>query len=247
MGQRVRSTANRRINDEGLALIKQWEGLRLQAYRDPIGIWTIGYGHTLTAREGLTIAPSRAEDLLKMDLRGAEKIVATHVSVPLSDEEFSALVSFVFNVGPGKPGVKDGFVWLKNGKPSTMLRLLNAGDYEGALGEFSKWVNAGGKRLTGLVNRRAAEAGLFVRGSFVANQYVEPEAPRSDRSVSNRSDGQGVITATVGVGGTAIAVAAQQIGTIKDELGSVGPWLFMALTLAGLGYTLYSITRRKKE
>ncbi|WP_375645154.1 lysozyme, partial [Bartonella sp. MR100HLJHH] len=94
----------RKISSEGLALIKQWEGLRLNAYKDAIGVWTIGYGHTNNAgkpfvHKGMAITEKQAEELLCQDLRQFENAVERAVTVSLTDEQFAALVSFCYNVG----------------------------------------------------------------------------------------------------------------------------------------------------
>lgn len=133
--------------------IKTAEGLRLTAYLDTGGVWTIGYGHTgADVREGLTIPLSEAERLLTRDLRVAENYVNGLVKVKLTQNQFDALVSFVYNVGG------DAF------KESTMLRLLNAGDYEGAANQFPRWNKDNGKVVNGLINRRREERELFLRG-----------------------------------------------------------------------------------
>jgi lysozyme len=158
---------------ECVDMIKQWESLRLTAYPDPIGVPSIGYGHTRGVSKTdianrRTITREEAEALLLEDLEEAVSILRNSVTVDLTPYQFGALVSFVYNVGggrkasPGDPG-KDGFVTLKNGAPSTMRRKLNEGDYAGAALEFNKWVYAGGKRLNGLVSRRAQEAAMFCR------------------------------------------------------------------------------------
>lgn len=141
--------AMRHINEEGLALIKNFEGLHLTAYQCSGHVWTIGYGHTRTVRRGMTITPSEAEQLLKEDLFIAERAVARLVQVPLSDNQFSALVSFTFNVGVGN---------LEN---ATLLKLLNRGWYEQVPAQFARWTKAGGEVLGGLARRRAAEARLW--------------------------------------------------------------------------------------
>ncbi|WP_413154856.1 lysozyme, partial [Bartonella sp. cb54] len=143
----------RKISKEGLMLIKQWEGLRLHAYQDPIGIWTIGYGHTSAAgkpivHKNMNITEKTAEDILCRDLKQFERSVEQAVTVSLTDEQFAALVSFCYNVGT------TAFC------NSTLLKKLNKGDYEAVPAELQRWTKAGGKRLQGLVNRRAAEAGL---------------------------------------------------------------------------------------
>ena len=94
-------------------------------------------------------------------MREADQIISQHVRVPLTANQREALRSFVFNVGPGEPGVRSGFVWLKSGATSTMLRKLNAGDYAGAAAAFDRWNQAGGRVSTGLIARRADERALF--------------------------------------------------------------------------------------
>lgn len=152
-----------KINQEAETLIKDFEGLRLNAYQCSAGVWTIGWGHTRGVKKGDKITREKAEELFREDIPVFEKIVEDAVKVPLNENQFSALVSFCFNVGPGKKGVKDGFVTLKNGNPSTMLRKLNAGDYTGAASQFHSWINAAGKPSNGLVRRRKAEAQLFLK------------------------------------------------------------------------------------
>lgn len=165
----------RTVNAAGLVLIKKFESLALRAYLCPAGVWTIGWGHTRGVREGDKISLEQAEAMLAEDVAEAARIVEQHVMVPLTDNQFAALASFVFNVGPGKKGVKDGFVTLKSGQPSTVLRVLNAGKYDMVavhggktlqgddiyFGRLLSWVNAGGRRLKGLVRRRVAEAALW--------------------------------------------------------------------------------------
>lgn len=148
-------------NDAAIALIKEYEGLRTEAYPDPAHGWsvpTIGYGHTSAAgaprvSKGMKITPAGAEEILRSDLVKFERAVASAVHVPLNENQFGALVSFTFNLGPG------------NLKSSTLLRRLNAGDYAGAAAEFGKWVKADGKTLPGLVRRREAERLLFLCGA----------------------------------------------------------------------------------
>ena len=138
------------INQAGLDLIKSFEGLRLSAYRDPVGIWTIGYGTTRGVREGMQITERMADELLLGDVAYFENVVRSLVKVSLTDNEFSALVSFVYNLGEG------------NLSRSTLLKKLNAGDKAGAADEFLRWNRAGGKALRGLTRRREAERALFL-------------------------------------------------------------------------------------
>lgn len=168
---------NRRINATGLSLVKQWEGLKTKAYRDVGGVWTIGYGHTSAAgapsvTPGMVITEVLAEEILKTDLAIFEERVSRLVTVPVTDNQFAVLVSFDFNTG-------------RLGK-STLLRKLNAGDYDAVPLELMKWVNAGGKRIKGLVNRRSAEAGLWAKGEFVASNSVVA-APKPPEIVSKEN------------------------------------------------------------
>lgn len=171
----------------GIDLIKKYESLKLEAYLDPVGIWTIGWGHIggRYAFEGSKITKAQAESLFRDDLSEAEEIVLDCVTVDLTQSQFDALVSFVFNVGPGGPK-KDGFARLKNGKPSTLRRLLNAGDYIGASEEFGKWVHGtkDGKkvRLPGLVKRRAEEGALFLSDVGTETAGVIGEGPEVSKT-----------------------------------------------------------------
>ncbi|CAH5338753.1 lysozyme [Serratia marcescens] len=144
-----------KISDDGMALIKRFEGLRLQAYQDSVGVWTIGYGWTqpVAGRKigaGMAIDATTAERLLVCGIAQFEQGVERRVTVPITQGQFDALVSFAYNLG------------LRALENSTLLRRLNAGDRQGAADEFGRWVNAGGVRLDGLVARRAAERALFL-------------------------------------------------------------------------------------
>lgn len=151
-----------KCNPAGIQIIKEFESLRLTAYYDPIGKLTIGWGSTRGVVAGMKIDKKKANELLEFDLEEAETIL-NNLELDLTSNEFSALVSFVFNVGPGKTGVKDGFVRLRNGQPSTMLRMLRLGDKPAAADQFPNWCRAGGKILMGLVRRRAEEKALFLK------------------------------------------------------------------------------------
>jgi lysozyme len=146
-----------RTSPAGRAFIGRHEGLRLSAYRDAAGIWTIGYGHTAAAGPpvpvaGLTITAAEADAILGRDLARFEAAVARLVTAALSQDEFDALVSFAFNVGEGALG------------RSTLLKKLNAGDRAGAAVEFGRWNKAGGRVLAGLTRRRAEERAMFEGG-----------------------------------------------------------------------------------
>jgi len=138
-----------KTGDEGIALIRHFEGCRLDAYLCPAGVWTIGYGHTKGVKEGETIDQEAAEAFLIEDLEEFEGYVTEMVEVPLSQSQFDALVSWTFNLGPG------------NLERSTLLAKLNQGEYTDVPFEIKRWTRAGGVILPGLVKRRNAEAALF--------------------------------------------------------------------------------------
>lgn len=140
----------RQINETGLDLIKRAEGLRLQAYKDVRGIVTIGYGHTGNVQMGTFITPEAAEKLLEHDLEIAEECVDKATIVPLTDNQFSALVSLVFNIGAA------AF------RGSTLLKLLNKRYYTDAAHEFLRWDHVNGVENAGLLARRKAEMALFL-------------------------------------------------------------------------------------
>lgn len=150
------------ISQRGIDLIKKLEGFSEEPYVCPAGENTIGYGHVITTGEVyIEISEAKAEQLLRKDAEWAGGVVNRNVKAPLNQNQFDALVSFVFNVGAGQKGVKDGFVVLKSGEPSTMLKMLNAFDYAGAARQFNRWINSKGKPLNGLIRRRQAERELF--------------------------------------------------------------------------------------
>ncbi|MEL6326935.1 MAG: lysozyme [Cyanobacteria bacterium J06626_23] len=143
-------TGPQRTNSNGLRLIKSFEGLRLTAYQDAVGVWTIGYGTTRNVRRGMQITRTQAEAFLQEDLVRFEQAVNDAVKVPINDNQFSALVSFAYNVGSGAL------------RSSTLLKKLNQGDIRGAANELPRWNKAGGRVLAGLTRRRNAERALFL-------------------------------------------------------------------------------------
>lgn len=144
-----------RTTEEGIKLIKKWEGFRSGAYLDAVNVWTIGYGTTAKANvginpiKGMKITEAKADTYLRLYVGREEQKILNLVKVPLNDNQLSALSSFVYNLGIG------------NFQSSTLLKKLNAGDYKGASDEFPKWNKAGGKILAGLVARRAEEKTMF--------------------------------------------------------------------------------------
>ena len=137
------------ISQEGLGLIKKFEGCELNSYKCAAGVWTIGYGSTHGIEEGMSISKSRAEELLLEDISEFEDHVMNNVKVSLNQNQFDAMVSWTFNLGAG------------NLKSSTLLKVLNGNDYEDVPEQIKRWNKAGGKVLEGLIRRREAEALLF--------------------------------------------------------------------------------------
>ena len=134
---------------EGLSLIKKFEGCELEAYQCSAGVWTIGYGHTKGVTPSDSISQEEAEQMLVDELHEYESYINEYVTVALSQNQFDALVSWVYNLGPA------------NLKASTMLKVLNSGEYEDVPAQMKRWNKAGGKVLEGLIRRREAEACLF--------------------------------------------------------------------------------------
>lgn len=140
------------INEDGLDLIKSFETLMLSAYICPAGIPTIGWGHTLNVKMGTSISREQADNYLKSDVSASEREVNRLVKSKLTENQFSALVSFVYNCGPG------------NFQKSTLLKKVNINPNDKSIEtEFYKWSNGGGKVLNGLIRRRKAEASLYFK------------------------------------------------------------------------------------
>ena len=138
-----------KTSNKGIDLIKKYEGLRLDAYLDAVGVWTIGYGHTLNVKSTDVITLDEAEYFLRQDVEFAEKEVNKH-NLDINQNQFDALVSFVFNLGLG------------NFARSTLLRKIKSNANDPTVRkEFERWIYAGGKILNGLVRRRKEEAELY--------------------------------------------------------------------------------------
>lgn len=136
---------------EGQHLIEHFEGLRLKAYQDIVGVWTVGYGHTgKDVHPGMYITQEYAEHLLRDDLMKAERAVGHYYTKPLTQGQFDALVSFTYNLGASAL------------HGSTLMKKMNRGDFDGAANEFHKWNHAGGREISGLTRRRAEEKTRFV-------------------------------------------------------------------------------------
>jgi lysozyme len=205
----------RRVSLEALALIKRWEGLRLEAYLCAANVWTIGYGSTRDVRPGQRITQVEAERRLLEDLDRFEQAAERLVKVPMSDGQHGALVSWMFNVGEGAAS------------KSTLIRKLNALDYDSVPAELMRWNKVQGRVVAGLTNRRAAEAGLWARGSHVASNYVEPQTGGSVAEAASTGTGR----AAIGVG---LAGIAAQAAPAIEALGAAGPVVGVVLIVAAV-------------
>lgn len=154
-----------------LGVLAAFEGRSLIAYVDPVGIPTICEGWTHGVQIGDTATPEKCDELTLNGVQHADKVISQWLpGFPDAPLMRAAYVSFIYNVGPGGAGVKDGFVWLKSGDHSTVFNLLRAGRYYEACDELPKWLRAGGKILKGLVRRRAAEREMCHAG---LRDYIE--------------------------------------------------------------------------
>lgn len=145
--------ANMKLSQSGADFIQRHEGLRVEAYKDQGGLWTIGYGHLLPQNKDWTghrITIEEAKQMFAYDVKDAEAAVNRLVTVPLTQNQFDALVSWTFNLGQG------------NLADSTMLEVLNSGNYEEVPGQINRWIYVNGQASAGLRNRRQDEANLFV-------------------------------------------------------------------------------------
>lgn len=211
------------LNAEALAHVKRWEGFREDAYPDPgssNGLpVTIGYGQTRRngkpIKLGETITEAEAEAWLLQELARVSAVVDRLVKVPLSDNQHGALVSFTYNVGD------DAFA------KSTLLKKLNAGDYESVPAQLARWNKNDGKVMEGLTNRRAAEAGLWAKGSFVASAPVEAKPGNPIKELATPEN----MAAGGGLLGGAAAVASGN-GPVQYAIAAL--MVIAAITIAFL-------------
>lgn len=164
---------NMLLSDTGVEVLHEFENCVLKAYPDPKtkgDPWTIGWGHTgPEVKKGLVWSQDKANEVFARDVAVFEKMANMCIMVPVTQGQFDAMVSILFNVGPGRkkrPGDegKNGILQLKDGSPSTLLRKLNAGDYAGCAAEFPKWCSPGSPVEAGLKRRRIREQKLFLTG-----------------------------------------------------------------------------------
>lgn len=230
-----------KMSDGGLDnLLKKFEGCKLKAYRCPAGILTIGYGHTSAAgeplvKEGMTITQAEAEVILRRDLGRYEEPVAALVKVQLEQNQFDVLVDFAYNAGVG------------NLKSSTLLKKVNAGDFEAVPKELMKWTKGGGKELPGLVRRRQAESAWWSAHQDhphdSVDHRVEPDAvPVKTITESKQANSAIAVGALGGVGAAkeVLAQAQDASDTFEQLLGLLkNPNFVMMLLIVGLGAAIW--------
>lgn len=203
----------------GIDLIKEFEGLRLEAYLCPADVWTIGYGHTSSAGEpfvtrGMKITAAEAERILARDLRVYEAGVLRLVKVEITQNQFDALVSFAYNCGVGALA------------KSTLLKRLNAGRADAVPAELMKWTKSGGRELPGLVRRRRAEAQLWrgldeTRAAPIEEARAAPDMPKPSKTMMQSREGNAALVA----GGLSAVTLAKEIAdgaqTASDAITTI--------------------------
>lgn len=217
----------RALSADGATALKQWEGLELAEYPDSAGVPTIGYGHTKGVTVGMICTQAQADAWFLEDTAWACDCVDSSVKVSLNDNQFAALVSFCFNVGT------DAF------KTSTLLRQLNTGDYASVPSEMAKWVyvTANGKKTksTGLENRRNAEGGLWVKGSYVPSARVSPDPPVSPwKTLHVKMKTAGSAIAATGMTGASLSDAGHKLTDLSTQGWHVLGYAGIALVGAGI-------------
>lgn len=209
-----------KTSNDGLKLIEKYEGCKLKAYRCPAGILTIGYGHTSAAGspkviEGMIITKEQAEQILDNDLSMFEHELNAMLTREVTQHQFDALMSFTYNLGVGAM------------RKSTLLKRVNAGEFDKVRAEFMKWTRAAGRELPGLVERRRAEADLFVLHDalFDSEEFrVTPDQPQATKTMVQSKEGNAAI-ATGALGGlgvmTQVADQAKQASDSVDVIMSL--------------------------
>lgn len=223
-----------RVSQKGIDIIKEFEGFRADAYRDPVGILTIGYGFTKGVQEGDHMTLQQAEQRLRSELLAYEGGVNLATRGEVTQSQFDALVSFAWNVG------------IKGMRDSSVLKAHRRGDHQAAARAFALWNKAGGKVWPGLTRRRAAEAALYLSDAPAdMPQAVEPERPITASTINR---------AGVAAGGTAavasVAEAARTVSDIKSSADSLGDWLLpvlLVLVAALCGYIVWERVKVRRE
>ena len=239
-----------RVSDAGIKLITRFEGFRSKAYQDSKGVWTIGYGHTKGVKRGQKITKEQALRYLAEDIAWVERCIRKYVRVTLTQEMFDALASFVFNVGC------EAF------RTSTLLKLLNRGNYEAAAKQFDRWIyiryRKNGvrrkRKVRGLVRRRAAERRLFEAGiDKLMNNVAVTRIPSKVEEIEitpqeNRTSAWKelvVFSNTFKAGVLQIVAGATAMVQAVKELGADNIYIGIGALVVLLG--LFIIYRRYKD
>jgi len=234
------------VSQQGINLVKKFEGLHkitdegsIRAYRCPAGKWTIGWGHTKGVKSGMRATQPECEQFLKEDLNEAGKVVQRLVHVPLSQYQYDALASFVFNLGAG------------NFKSSTLLKKLNQGKYDEVPEQLMRWnkarVDGVLQPLRGLTRRRTAESALFAMDAPLPDEggdlmVQKPEAKATKSLTKSKT--------MAGVGVAGLATVAQEAATQLEGLVAYSDALqyaFLALSIVGIALVAYSRVKDHKE
>jgi len=220
-----------KTSERGLALIKQFEGFRPEAYRDIAdpNLWTIGYGFTSNVREGDTITKAQANARLARELAAYEAGVMEATGGNCTQPQFDALCSFAWNVG------------IKGMQGSSVIKAHNRGDYQAAARAFALWNRAGNKVWPGLTRRRAAEAALYLEPEETEAPQDMPQAVEPESSLARSP----IVTVTTGT--ATIGVAAEAARGVKDIRDSLGDWLPFAIVAALIGAAAYVVWQRVKQ
>jgi len=223
-----------KLTQEGFDLIRAHEGLRLKAYPDPGSRgepYTIGYGHTSAAGPpkvylGMTISRDEAEEIFRRDLKKFENHVRFSVKVPITDNQFSSLVSFCYNVGPN------------TFSKSSVLKAVNDSRFDLVPAKLAMYNRAAGKVMKGLVKRRAEEGKLFTEGVENDDHMVSGAEPSVGKSAFNS-------TTNVAAGLSGVAAVTSASAQIAADVGSIPPtWLLIGLALVSLAATVWIIKER---
>lgn len=234
------------INSEGIALVKDFEGCKLKAYKCPAGIWTIGYGHTgPDVKPNSRISQAQANALLNQDLSKAGDAVVSACQVAPNPNQLAAMTSLAFNIGQA------AFV------KSTVLKAHNRGDTTSAGRAFMMWTKArvDGKlvELPGLVSRRARESALYLKAAREADRTPMPQALVSPASAaaSQTVVGSGIAGGAVGLAATADAV--RQVSDIAYSSGPIidlvkyAPYVLVVVAIAAIGYVIWRRLKQRHE
>lgn len=223
------------MNAEGLALLKEFEGFRGKAYRDPVGVLTIGYGFIDGVKEGQTMTRAQAEARLKREVTKYEAGVVALCDGRANENQLAAMTCLAYNIG------------LQGFSRSSVLKAHKRGDHESASRAFGLWNKAGGQVFRGLTRRRAAEAALYLKpveeeGFEPMPQDVEAERPLRASPLMSTGSATAVVSAT-----SVAAQVAGDVDSVRSSLGDVLPYVILIAALAGLGFGVFTMWQRYRQ